>query len=151
MPAHSEPQRTPYGAPNPPAPLSAPGSYLGPGLQVKGEISGHEDLKLDGKVDGLVSVGGFRLTVGTNAHLKADLVAREALISGEVVGDIRAADRVEIQKSASITGNVSTGKIVIEEGAYFNGDVEVGPHSSSGQIGTDLDSLLRGAKKPGSV
>jgi len=146
MPSYSEPQRTPHAAPNPLPPLASPGSYLGPGLQVKGEISGHEDLKLDGKVDGLVSVGGFRLTVGANAHLNADLVAREALISGEVVGDIRAADRVEIQKSASIIGNVSTGKIVIEEGAFFNGDVEVGPQS--GQIGTDLDSLLRGAKKP---
>ena len=121
-------------------------SYVGPGLQIKGEISGNEDLKLDGKVDGLVSVGGFRLTVGPTAHLSADLIAREAVISGEVVGDISAADRIEILKSASIVGNLTTGRIVMEEGAYFSGDVEVGNPSS--QIGTDLDSLLSGAKKP---
>jgi cytoskeletal protein CcmA (bactofilin family) len=120
-------------------------SYLGPGLQIKGEISGNEDLKLDSRVEGLVSIGGFRLTVGPSAHLNADIVAREAVISGEVNGDISAADRIEIMKSASIVGDITTGKIVIEEGAYFKGGVEVG--SNAAQIGTDLDSLLKGAKK----
>jgi cytoskeletal protein CcmA (bactofilin family) len=121
-------------------------SYLGPGLQIKGEITGNEDLKLDSRVEGLVSIGGFRLTVGPSAHLNADIVAREAVISGEVNGDISAADRIEIMKSASIVGDITTGKIVIEEGAYFKGGVEVG--SNAAQIGTDLDSLLKGAKKP---
>jgi cytoskeletal protein CcmA (bactofilin family) len=120
-------------------------SYLGPGLQIKGEISGNEDLRLDSKVEGLVSIGGFRLTVGSSAHLHGDIVAREAVISGEVIGDISAVDRIEIMKSASIVGELSTGKITIEEGAYFKGSVEVG--SQTGQIGTDLDTLLRGAKK----
>jgi cytoskeletal protein CcmA (bactofilin family) len=120
-------------------------SYLGPGLQIKGEISGNEDLKLDCKVEGLISIGGFRLTVGPSARLHADIVAREALISGEVHGDISACDRIEIMKSASIVGEITTGKIVIEEGAYFKGGVEVG--SSTAQIGTDLDTLLKGAKK----
>jgi cytoskeletal protein CcmA (bactofilin family) len=77
--------------------------------------------------------------------LNADIVAREAVISGEVNGDISAADRIEIMKSASIVGDITTGKIVIEEGAYFKGGVEVG--SNAAQIGTDLDSLLKGAKK----
>jgi cytoskeletal protein CcmA (bactofilin family) len=134
--------------------LSAPGipgatgrsiSYLGPSLRIKGEISGNEDLKLDCKVDGLVSIGGFRLMVGPGAHLNADIVAREAVISGEVNGDISAIDRIEILKSASIVGNLSTTKIKMEEGAYFNGEVEVGTQNT--QIGTDLDSLLKGARK----
>jgi cytoskeletal protein CcmA (bactofilin family) len=122
-------------------------SYLGPGMQVKGEISGNEDLKLDGKVEGSVSVGGFRLTVGPSAHLKADIVAREAMISGEVNGNIRAYDRIEITKNASIVGDVNTARIVIEEGAYFNGDVEIGGNQK--QIGTDLDSLLHSGKQVG--
>jgi cytoskeletal protein CcmA (bactofilin family) len=120
-------------------------SYLGPGLQIKGEVTGHEDLKLDGKVEGLVSIGGFRLTVGPGAHVVADVVAREAAISGEVNGDISACDRIEIMKSASIVGNLTTGKIMIEEGAYFKGYVEIG--SDDTPIGTDLDTLLSGAKK----
>jgi cytoskeletal protein CcmA (bactofilin family) len=69
------------------------------------------------------------------------------MISGEVTGDIRACDRIDIVKSASIEGDLNTAKIVIEEGAYFKGGVEIG--SGSPQIGTDLDSLLNGAKKAG--
>jgi cytoskeletal protein CcmA (bactofilin family) len=133
------------------APSSAPGSigraasYLGPGLRIRGEITGNEDLRLECKVEGLVSIGGFRLTVGSSAHINGDIVAREAIISGEVIGDIRACDRIDIVKSASIEGDLSTAKIVIEEGAYFKGGVEIG--ATNAQIGTDLDTLLNGAKK----
>ncbi len=120
--------------------------YLGPGLTIKGEISGNEDLKLDSKVEGLISIGGFRLTVGQNAHVNADVIAREAIIFGEVNGDISAVDRIEVMKSASIVGDLSTAKIVIEEGAYFKGGVEVAAQNA--QVGADLDTLLRGANKP---
>ena len=120
-------------------------SYLGPGLHIRGEITGNEDLRLDSTVDGLVSIGGFRLTLGAGAHMTGDIVAREALISGEITGDVRARDRVEIAKSASIEGDVSTTKIVIEEGAYFKGNLDIG--SDNTQIGTDLDSLLGSTKK----
>jgi cytoskeletal protein CcmA (bactofilin family) len=136
----------------PSAPSSTPGSnirtpaYLGPGLQIKGEISGDEDLRLDCKVEGAVSIGGFRLTVGSKAHVSGEIVAREAVIAGDVNGDIRASDRIEIKKDASVVGDICTGKIMIEEGAYFKGSVEI---DSKGQpIGTDLNSLLGGAKKP---
>jgi len=138
-------QSGPSATPSAPSSIGRTTSYLGPGLRIKGEIIGNEDLRLDGKVEGLVSIGGFRLTVGPNAHLKTDLVAREAVISGEVIGNISAFDRIEIMKSASIAGDISTGKIMIEDGAYFKGGVEVG--SQNAQIGTDLDTLLKSAKK----
>jgi len=119
-------------------------SYLGAGLQIKGEISGNEDLKLDSKVEGLISIGGFRLTMGPTARLDGDIVAREAVIAGEVHGDISAFDRIEVTKSASIVGDLTTSKILIEEGAYFKGGIEIGKVGA--QIGTDLDSLLKGSK-----
>ena len=131
-------------APTAPSSIGRTISYLGPGLQIKGEITGDGDLRLDSSVEGLVSIGGFRLTVGPGAHVAADIVAREATISGEVKGDISACDRIEIMKSASIVGNLKTAKIMIEEGAYFKGYVEIG--SDDTPIGTDLDTLLRGAK-----
>lgn len=145
MQINKDAQRGPSAAPTVPSSMGGTISYLGPGLQIKGEITGHEDLKLDSKVEGLVSIGGFRLTVGPGAHMVANIVAREAAISGEVNGDISACDRIEIKKSASIVGNLTTGKIMIEEGAYFKGYVEIG--SNDTPIGTDLDTLLRGAKK----
>jgi cytoskeletal protein CcmA (bactofilin family) len=121
------------------------GSYLGAGLQVKGEISGNEDLKLDSKVEGLISIGGFRLILGPTARLDGDIIAREAIISGEVHGDISAFDRIEVTKSASIIGDLSTTKILIEEGAYFKGGIEIGKQNA--QLGTDLDNLLKGSNK----
>ena len=133
-------------SPSAPSSIGRTTSYLGPGLRIRGEITGHEDLRVESKVEGMISIGGFRLTVGSNAHINGDIVAREAIISGEVTGDIRACDRIDIVKSASIEGDLNTAKIVIEEGAYFKGGVEIG--GSSSQIGTDLDSLLNGAKKP---
>ena len=138
-------QRGPFATPGTPGSSGNGTSYLGPGLLIKGEISGHEDLRLDSKVEGSISIGGYRLTVGPGAHLDADVVAREAVISGKVNGDIRAHDRIEIMKSASVVGDLTTSKIVIEEGAYMNGGIEIG--SQNKQIGTDLDTLLKGSKK----
>lgn len=142
---NKDPQANPSSLPNLPGSMGRTISYLGPSLRIKGEIAGNEDLKLDCNVEGLVSIGGFRITVGNGAQVNGDIVAREALISGKVSGDIRAVDRIEIMKTASIEGDLSTGKITIEEGAYFKGSVEVGNDNS--RIGTDLDSLLTGAKK----
>jgi cytoskeletal protein CcmA (bactofilin family) len=145
MQTNKDTPRTPLT--NPPAPGSTGRSlsYLGPGLRIQGEITGNEDLRLDSTVEGLVSIGGFRLTLGPGSHMTGDIVAREALISGEVTGDVRARDRIEISKSASIEGDLSTTKIVIEEGAYFKGNLDIG--SDNTQVGTDLDSLLGSSKK----
>lgn len=145
MQTNKDPQLSPASASGAQNSIGRATSYLGPGLRIKGEITGNEDLRLDSNVEGLISIGGFRLTVGPTAHLNGDIVAREAVISGEVNGDISACDRIEIVKSASIVGDLTTGKIIIEEGAYFKGGVEIGSHNK--QIGTDLDTLLRGAKK----
>jgi cytoskeletal protein CcmA (bactofilin family) len=145
MQTNKDAQCSPSAAPSAPSSIGRTTSYLGPGLLIKGEITGNESLNLDSKVEGLVSIGGFRLTVGPSAHVVADIVAREAVIFGEVTGDISAYDRIEIKKSASIVGDLSTGKIMIEEGAYFKGGIEIG--SNNAQIGTDLDTLLSGAKK----
>jgi len=145
MQTNKDPQQSPSATPGAPSSIGRATSYLGPGLKIKGEITGNEDLKLDSNVEGSISIGGFRLTVGPSAQLNADIVAREALISGKVTGDISACDRIEIMKSASIVGDLSTGKITIEEGAYFKGGVEIA--SQNARIGTDLDTLLRGAKK----
>jgi cytoskeletal protein CcmA (bactofilin family) len=138
-------QRVPSATPNLTPLVERKSSYLGPSLLIKGEITGHEDLNLDSKVDGLVSVGGFRLMLGTGARVSGDVVAREAVILGEVAGNISAVDRIEVRKGASIMGDLKTGKIVIEEGAYFKGAVEIDHHNA--KIGKDLDTLLRDAKK----
>jgi cytoskeletal protein CcmA (bactofilin family) len=114
---------------------------------VKGEIFGDEDLHVDGKVEGPVSLGGHRLTLGNSGRVTGEVVAREVVVYGAIDGDIRAHDRVEIKKAGSVIGDLTTARILIEEGAYFKGHIEI---DRSTQVGADLDTLLtRGA--PGSL
>src|SRR5712671_3740844 len=98
---------------------------LGASLHVKGEISGNEDLHIDGSVEGLVQLEDRKLTVGASAKLTADVVAREVVVYGSVKGNLRARDRIEIKKDGSVVGDLTTSRIMIEDGAYFKGAIEI--------------------------
>ena len=98
---------------------------LGPSLRVKGEISGGEDLLIDGLVEGSVQLEERKLTIGTTANVTADIVAGEVVVSGHLKGNVRAKKRIEIKKDGSVTGDLTTAQIVIEDGAYFKGSVEI--------------------------
>lgn len=111
------------------------GARIGAGLHVQGEISGNEDLQVDGTIEGHVHLGDRRVTVGPTAKVKADLQAREIVVFGNVKGNLRARDRIEIKKDGSVVGDLSTARIMIEDGAYFKGSIEInrgsGAESSS--------------------
>ena len=98
---------------------------LGASLHIKGEISGNEDLHIDGSVEGLVQLDDRKLTVGASAKLTADVVAREVVVYGSVKGNLRARDRIEIKKDGSVIGDLTTARIMIEDGAYFKGSIEI--------------------------
>jgi cytoskeletal protein CcmA (bactofilin family) len=106
---------------------TAPGSgaRLGSSLHVKGEISGNEDLLIDGTVEGLITLDERKLTVGASAKVTADIIAREVVVYGTVKGNLRAKDRIEIKKDGSVNGDLTTARIMIEDGAYFKGSVEI--------------------------
>jgi len=141
QPAVSNPRET-----NPPKPVPAPWegtamstdairplttptdratARLGSSLHFKGEISGNEDLHIDGTVEGLVQLEDRKLTVGASAKLTADVVAREVVVYGSVKGNLRARDRIEIKKDGSVVGDLTTARIMIEDGAYFKGSIEI--------------------------
>lgn len=98
---------------------------LGASLHVKGEITGNEDLAIDGSVEGLVHLEDRKLTVGASARLTADIIAREVVVYGNVKGNLRARDRIEIKKDGSVIGDLTTARIMIEDGAYFKGSIEI--------------------------
>jgi cytoskeletal protein CcmA (bactofilin family) len=98
---------------------------LGASLHIKGEISGNEDLQVDGTVEGLIQLDDRKLTVGASAKVTADLVAREVVVYGSVKGNLRARDRIEIKKDGSVIGDLTTSRIMIEDGAYFKGAIEI--------------------------
>jgi cytoskeletal protein CcmA (bactofilin family) len=105
---------------------------LGPSLHVKGEITGNEDLSIDGSVEGLVHLEDRKLTVGASAKLTADVIAREVVVYGNVKGNLRARDRIEIKKDGSVVGDLTTARIMIEDGAYFKGSIEIDKTGDAG-------------------
>jgi cytoskeletal protein CcmA (bactofilin family) len=98
---------------------------LGASLHVKGEITGNEDLHIDGSVEGMIHLVERKLIVGAGAKLTADVVASEVVIYGSVKGNLRAKDRIEIKKDGSVIGDLTTARIMIEDGAYFKGAIEI--------------------------
>jgi cytoskeletal protein CcmA (bactofilin family) len=98
---------------------------LGGSLHVKGEITGNEDLHIDGSVEGLIQLEDRKLTVGASAKVTADIIAREVVVYGNVKGNLRARDRIEIKKDGSVVGDLTTARIMIEDGAYFKGSIEI--------------------------
>jgi len=109
----------------PGAPTARNLACLGQSVQIKGTITGSEDMQIDGRVDGPVSFPGQRLTVGTSGQLNSEITAREIVVYGKVTGNLRAKDRVEIKKDGSVVGDITTARISIEDGAYFKGKIEI--------------------------
>lgn len=116
-----------------PAASSSSGlARLGATLHVKGEITGNEDLHIDGTVEGLVQLEDRKLTVGASAKVTADIIAREVVVYGNVKGNLRARDRIEIKKDGSVVGDLTTARIMIEDGAYFKGSIEIDKTGDAG-------------------
>jgi cytoskeletal protein CcmA (bactofilin family) len=103
---------------------------LGASIQIKGQVTGDEDLQIDGKVDGPISLRGHELIVGTTAQLNSEIHAGEVVVSGKVLGNVHARGRVDIRKDGSVTGDISTARISIEDGAHFKGRIEIDPTKS---------------------
>ena len=100
---------------------------LGASLEIKGHVTGSEDLQIDGKVDGPISLDGHELFVGPTAQLNSEIHAGEVVVAGKVVGNVFARGRVEIKTDGSIVGDISSARISIEDGAHFKGRIEIDP------------------------
>ena len=99
---------------------------LSQGIRIKGEITGSEDLFIDGNVEGKVTFRNAVLTVGPNASVKGDIDAREIVVRGRVEGKLDGSERVQIWNSAKVNGDIRSQRIAIEDGAEFRGKVEAG-------------------------
>ena len=131
-------------------------AHIGKSVVLKGEISGSEDLYLDGQVEGSVELRNHNLTIGPNGHVKANINAKEVVIQGKVDGNVAASERVELRKSAVLVGDIVTQRIVIEDGAYFKGGIDIGKrdHASTtaqGATSTPVTQVTSSPSSPASV
>ena len=98
---------------------------IGKSIVICGEVKGSEDLILDGRVEGTVSLAENRLTIGPNANVSADLAAKDVLIMGRVQGNIVATGRVELRSGCNLEGDIKALRLVVEDNAVFRGKVDL--------------------------
>jgi cytoskeletal protein CcmA (bactofilin family) len=107
------------------APKTGEFAHIGKSVVIKGELSGSEDLYVDGNVEGSIELRNHSLTVGPNGNVKANVSAKAVVVQGKLDGTVTASDRVELRKSAVVNGDVITQRIAIEEGAFLKGKVDI--------------------------
>jgi cytoskeletal protein CcmA (bactofilin family) len=100
-------------------------TVIGKSVTIRGEMSGQEDLFMDGTIEGTIQLSEGRLTVGPNARVQADLQARDVVIYGRVDGKVRATGRIELRDSAAVHGDLFAERLSIEENATLKGRVEL--------------------------
>jgi len=98
---------------------------IGKAVKVVGQIFSREDLYVDGEVEGTVEALEHKLTIGPNGTVRATVKAREVVALGTIQGNVEAADKIEIRKDAKLTGDIRTARIIIEDGAYFKGSIDI--------------------------
>ena len=117
---------------NPAAPVKTVASpieqaTIGRTLVIKGEITGSESLYIDGRVEGSITFKDHRVTVGRNGVVQANIAAREVVIMGKVTGNVECSDRVDIRSEGTLTGDVVSQRISVEDGAMLRGSVQLSP------------------------
>lgn len=98
---------------------------IGKSITIKGDLSGNEDLQIDGSVEGRIDLPNNQLTIGAEGRVKAEVHAKSVVVVGHVTGNLLAADRIHVEATGIVDGDVKAPRLVIEEGATLNGSVEM--------------------------
>jgi cytoskeletal protein CcmA (bactofilin family) len=98
---------------------------IGKSVVIKGELSGSEDLTIEGHVEGRIDLKGNVLTIGPNGKIKAEVFAKSVVVLGEVTGNVTASEKVDIRDNGSVDGDIASPRVAIAEGAHFRGSVDM--------------------------
>ena len=120
-------QMRPSTASEPSSSTSLPGdrSTIGKSLLIKGEITGSESLYIEGKVEGSIELPGDRVTVGRNGRVSANIAAQDIVVLGQVLGNCKASDHIDIRSEASLCGDVVVSRISVQDGAFLMGSIDI--------------------------
>ncbi len=115
-----------------------PKAVFGTSIRIKGEFSGADDLLIDGQVQGKINFSGQKVIIGKSGRVDADLLGRIVIIEGQLKGDVVAEEKIVVRESAVVCGNLTAPRMVVEEGARFQGNIETDlgdqPHEAKPQI-----------------
>lgn len=158
---NTTPRPTPPSRPAQQPSVAGGRATIGPSITIRGEVSGDEDLLIEGKVDGSVDLELHSVTVGGAGRVKANITARVVTVEGEVEGDLKAQEQVILRSAARVKGDITAPRVVLEDGSNFRGLVDMGDPDSGGasttaatnsrSIDTGKASPTTGAKEPETV
>lgn len=103
---------------------------IGKSLQIKGELSGNEDLTIDGAVDGKILLNGHNLTIGQSGRVTAEVGAKTVIVGGDLKGNITADDKVEVAATGTMRGDIRSPRVVLADGARFKGSIDMQPRAT---------------------
>lgn len=117
-----------------------PSAVIGAKITFKGELTGEEDLLIQGRVEGTIDLKGNHLTVGTQGIVKANMMAKTITIEGTVEGDVVGQERIEIKASSNVKGNLVAARVTLEDGAKFRGSIDMDSANGAGKSGFSSSS-----------
>ena len=126
-----------------PAPRRSGGAAtIGPSIKIKGDVSGDEDLLIQGQVEGKVKLAKHNVTIGSDGHVKADVHGRTVVVEGQVEGDLRAKEQIILRHTARVEGSIAAPRVTLEDGAVFRGGIEMDAGGKEGKpvVGKSADA-----------
>jgi cytoskeletal protein CcmA (bactofilin family) len=144
-------------SPSPASPSPAPASTesarrgeratIGPSIFIKGDLTGDEDLVIEGRVEGKVDLKQNNVTIGRDGRVKADVFGRVVTVEGEVDGNVVAHEQALLRQSGAIRGNISAPRVVLEDGSRFRGSIDMEPKDSGRHGASEKQGQAQGSAK----
>lgn len=122
---------------------------IGQSIVFKGELTGDEDLEIDGQVDGDVNLTNHALTIGANGRLKAEVNAKTIIVIGQVKGNLTATERIEIQATGVVEGDLRAPRLNVQEGAVLNGSIDMSSGAAAAAKKTEAPPAASGSAPQG--
>jgi cytoskeletal protein CcmA (bactofilin family) len=140
------PSPAPTSAPNEPPRRSSTNATIGPSIFIKGDLSGEEDLVIEGRVEGKVDLKQNNVTIGKNGRVRADVFGKVVIIEGEVDGNVFAREQAILRQAGAIRGNITAPRVMLEDGSRFKGSIDMeAPKETGGSSSRHSD---REANRP---
>jgi cytoskeletal protein CcmA (bactofilin family) len=132
MAASPAPSPSPAPAANEPPRRPSERATIGPSIFIKGDLSGEEDLVIEGRVEGKVDLKQNNVTIGKNGRVKADVFGKVVVVEGEVDGNVFAREQAILRQSGAIRGNITAPRVILEDGSRFKGSIDMEPPKEMG-------------------
>jgi len=127
---HPQPQPPPAAAPRVQPQQGKEPALIGPSIEIKGNLSGGEDLIIEGRIDGKIELRQHGITIGRNGRVKADILGRTIVVMGEVDGNLCGEEQIVLRQTSKVRGNLVAPRVILEDGSNFKGGIDMTPKSA---------------------